>query len=133
MIERIEFNGSMLAVVVRSTFESVGTNYLSADDNSLQLGIINRKKGETTRPHIHKISPKTIMDVQEAMHIECGIMEVEFYNDAGEKFTDIQLTAGDTILLISGGHGFNYISDCKIVEIKQGPYMGFNQDKQQFE
>ena len=35
------------------------------------------------------------------------------------------------ILLLSGGHGFKVIKDCKFLEIKQGPYK-IGRDKERF-
>jgi hypothetical protein len=39
------------------------------------------------------------------------------------------MNMGDTILLIAGGHGFDILEDSKIIEVKQGPYEGAEQDK----
>jgi hypothetical protein len=36
------------------------------------------------------------------------------------------LTAGDTILLAEGGHGFHFLTPCHLLEVKQGPYLGEN-------
>lgn len=32
------------------------------------------------------------------------------------------LDAGDVILLASGGHGFEVLDDCEMIEVKPGPY-----------
>ncbi len=39
------------------------------------------------------------------------------------------MKGGDTVHLISGGHGFKMLSPCKCIEIKQGPYQGWNNKK----
>jgi hypothetical protein len=41
------------------------------------------------------------------------------------------LEAGDTILLISGGHGFEVLEELDMIEVKQGPYAG-DSDKTRF-
>jgi hypothetical protein len=33
-------------------------------------------------------------------------------------------------MLLSGGHGFNVLEDSKIIEVKQGPYRGVEEDKE---
>ena len=40
--------------------------------------------------------------------------------------------AGDVILLVSGGHGFQALEEVEMIEVKQGPYTG-EQDKRRFE
>jgi len=42
------------------------------------------------------------------------------------------LEAGDVILLIKGGHGFEVLEDLEMFEVKQGPYAG-DADKARFE
>jgi hypothetical protein len=59
-------------------------------------------------------------------------VKVAFYDD-GEKIKTTILNMGDTILLISGGHGFDMLEDSKIIEVKQGPYGGMEQDKKLLE
>jgi hypothetical protein len=39
------------------------------------------------------------------------------------------LAAGDAILLIAGGHGFEVLEACQIMEVKQGPYLSKEKDK----
>jgi hypothetical protein len=41
------------------------------------------------------------------------------------------LEAGDVILLVSGGHGFEVIEEVEMIEVKQGPYLG-EHDKTRF-
>jgi hypothetical protein len=42
------------------------------------------------------------------------------------------LEAGDVILLIKGGHGFEVLEDFEMFEVKQGPYAG-DADKTRFD
>jgi hypothetical protein len=64
------------------------------------------------------------------LHIEYGKVEINFYNQRGEKIGSSILNTGDTILLISGGHGLTILEEAKILEIKQGPYYGVKEDKE---
>ena len=41
------------------------------------------------------------------------------------------LKAGDVILLIKGGHGFEVLEELEMIEVKQGPYAG-DHDKTRF-
>ncbi|MFC1965934.1 hypothetical protein ACFLWI_03185 [Chloroflexota bacterium] len=72
MIERIEYQGELLALVLRASYEAKGVNFITPNDNSLQLGVHKHNQGHKIKPHAHKSSPKTINEVQEVLHIEYG-------------------------------------------------------------
>ncbi len=58
-------------------------------------------------------------------------MRVDFY-DAGQAYLESRiLQAGDVILLVSGGHGFEVLEELDMIEVKQGPYAG-EADKTRF-
>ncbi len=129
MIDKIEWEGRIFALILRQDYEPEGVNFVTSEDSPLQLGILKHQRGHKIKPHIHKSSPKTINEVYEVLHIAYGKVEAEFYESAGEKIGGTVLNSGDTILLISGGHGFNILEDSKIIEVKQGPYHGIEEDK----
>lgn len=130
MIEKIAWNGEVFALIMRADYEPQGVNFVTSQDNPLQLGVLKHQQGSKIKPHIHKSFPKTISEVQEVLHIEYGKVEVEFYETGGKKVSCVILNSGDTILLLSGGHGFNILEDSKIIEVKQGPYRGVDKDKE---
>ena len=132
MIEKVEWQGKTLALILRARFDKEGVNFVTAEDNPIQLGILKHRQGVKIKPHIHRASAKVINSVQEVLHIEYGRVEVDFYDD-GEKIRTTILNMGDTILLISGGHGFDILEDSKIIEVKQGPYEGVERDKKLLE
>jgi len=63
------------------------------------------------------------------VHIEKGRVKVDLYGLDGEKIRTVELSTGDTILFVNGGHGFEVLEDTKIIEVKQGPYLGKEGDK----
>lgn len=130
MIEKVEGNGKVFALVMHANYEPNGVNFITSQYNPLQLGILKHQQGVRIKAHIHKNIPQTISEVQEVLHIEYGKVEAEFYEGTGEKIGSTILKSGDTILLLSGGHGFNILEDSKILEIKQGPYYGIKEDKE---
>lgn len=130
MIERIEWKGKVFALILRSDYEPEGVNFITSEDSPLQLGIHKHRQGSKIKPHIHKGSPKTINEVQEVLHIEYGKVEAEFYESTGKKIGSSILNCGDTILLMSGGHGFNILEDSRMIEVKPGPYYGVEKDKE---
>ena len=128
-IEKIEFDDILFALIMRkgAIVENVG--FFSSADNSLQLGILEYKEGYVEKAHSHRRSPKLIEDVQETLHIESGKVEVNFYTNGGERIGAALLDAGDTILLINGGHAIRVLEDFRGIKVKQGPYRGIEQDK----
>ncbi len=129
MVETIENNGTVFALILRKNIKTEGVNFFSSKDMSLQLGILEHKEGARIKPHIHKPTKKIINNVQEVLHVEHGAIRCNFYDNDGKKVESTLLREGDTILLISGGHGFNIMENSKIFEVKQGPYSGVEDDK----
>lgn len=125
--------GEVIAIVVRDRFEKEGINFVSKEDYPLQLGILNHKRGHEIKPHYH-IKRETVIDrVQEIVYIKKGGVIVDLYDLNNEKFRSIELSAGDTILFVDGGHGIEMLEDTRIVEVKQGPYSGKGEDKRPIE
>lgn len=130
--ERIEYDGEIIAIIVRCGSQAEGVNFFSPPDFSQQLGLICRSKGYTIKPHIHKIVPREVRVTQEVLHILSGKIEITLYNKNKENIKSVELSGGDTILLAAGGHGIKFIEDGKILEVKQGPYSGVGGDKEHF-
>jgi hypothetical protein len=133
MLEKIEAEGKLLALILRSQFEDPGVSFVTSWDNPFQLGVLKHHQGYKIKPHHHKDTTKTISSIQEALHIEYGEVKAAFYEADGREIGSAILNAGDTILLLSGGHGFEILKDSKIIEIKQGPYYGVDDDKERFQ
>ena len=129
MVEKIESQGNVLALILRHEANVDGVNFFTTSDNPLQLGILQHRQGTEIKSHVHRDSIRTIKNIQEVLHIEYGKVETNFYDQKGEKVGSSILNSGDTILLLSGGHGFRILEDAKILEIKQGPYYGTEKDK----
>ena len=130
MIEKITADcGTLIAIVVRASFEKEGVSFVSDREMPLQLGISTYKKDQEITPHAHLKKETNITELQEIIHIEKGKTEVDLFDLQDKKFRTIQLSEGDTIFFINGGHGFRMNEDTKIIEVKQGPYSDKSQDK----
>ena len=133
MIEKIESGDEVLALIVRANYGSEGVAFVTPEDNPLQLGILIHRSGAKIRPHVHKESSRVVNEVQEVLHVEYGAVEAEIYESSGRIVANVVLNSGDTILLLSGGHGFNILEDSRIIEVKQGPYVNVKEDKSYLE
>lgn len=69
---------------------------------------------------------------QEVLLIKKGVLRVDFYDEYEDYLESRDLHAGEIILLVSGGHGFQALEEVEMVEVKQGPYAGEN-DKKRFD
>jgi hypothetical protein len=122
-------DGELIALVVRREFEKEGVNFVTKPESPLQLGISSYKNGEEIKAHFHIEREIKINKNQEVVHIKSGKTRVDLYDSKRDKIKSVELSAGDTIFFVDGGHGFEMIEDTKILEVKQGPYFGKDKDK----
>ena len=126
MIERIEYQGDEMAIIIRGDYSEEGIHFLTPDNYSQQLAYMHHKAGHQIIPHFHNMVSRTVHYTQEVLVIRKGKVKVDFYNMDKESIADTILNAGDVILLCSGGHGFEILEETEMIEIKQGPYVGEN-------
>ena len=125
MLEEIIYNKSVYALLIRakSQHKIQGVNFVTKNKDLLQLGFISHKKKHLIKPHIHKKKKRIINYCTEVLLIKKGVLKIQFYNEKGINIKkDKKLYKDDIIILFKGGHGFEVIKDCKVIEIKQGPY-----------
>ncbi len=131
--EEIKHNEKLIAIIVRSKYASDSVVFFSPPDFSQQLGYLPRKKGSVIRSHIHKQIDRKVTLTQEVLFIRKGRILVNLHTENKKYITSRELSAGDVILLCSGGHGFKILEDIEMIEVKQGPYSGKGNDKEVFE
>lgn len=129
MAEYVKYKDDILAVILRRGFSKKGANFFTSPADCLQFGVLEYEKGKDILPHEHIRVKREIDLVYEALFIQEGKVEVNFYNRDKQKVDSRILNAGDIILLKNFGHGFKLLEDSKIIEIKQGPYLGKESDK----
>ena len=131
MIEKIEINSEIIAIIVRKNFRDPGIHFFTPNDYSQQLAFMSHPLGKEIQPHIHKKVQREVNYTQETLFIRKGKLQVDFYTDEQEYAESRILESGDVILLIKGGHGFKVLEDLEMFEVKQGPYAG-DEDKIKF-
>jgi mannose-6-phosphate isomerase-like protein (cupin superfamily) len=93
---------------------------------------MEHRAGKLIAPHMHNPVAREVQYTQEVLFIRKGRLRVDFYGHQQCYLRSRVLEAGDVILLIEGGHGFEVLEDLEMIEVKQGPYAG-EQDKTRFE
>lgn len=132
MIERINNKDQEIAIIIRSKYDEEGIKFVTDPSYSQQLAYMHHKRGHEIVPHFHNKVERTVHYTQEVLIIKEGRLRVDFYDENQDFYESKILEAGDIILLCAGGHGFEVLEEVKMVEIKQGPYIG-EQDKTRFE
>ena len=131
MIEEVMLDGILRALILRRDFHRPGIHFLTPNDFSQQLGYISHPSGHRILPHTHKDVHREVRSTQEVLVIRKGRLRVDFYGEGRVRLDSRTLETGDVILLASGGHGFEVLEDCEMIEVKPGPYAE-GQDKVRF-
>jgi cupin fold WbuC family metalloprotein len=128
---RIAKGKDIYAIVLRREYTNSGPNFFTPGEFSQQLGMLIHPKGKIVKRHRHKLVKREIFRTQEVLVLLEGKIRVELFDDEGDKLKTVILKPGDAILLAQGGHKVKVLEDAKIIEVKQGPYAGFD-DKEFF-
>ena len=130
-IEKIIHDGQYFSLIVRASFCEPGQHFLTDPKYDQQLAFMKYPATHTIQSHRHVVFRREVFSTQETLIIRKGILRVFFYDLEDRFFAERDLFAGDILLLIQGGHGFEVIEDLEMFEVKQGPYYG-DQDKVKF-
>lgn len=131
MLEKIEHEGMLLAIIIRNDFDKPGISFFTPNELSQQLAYMHHPAGKIIEPHVHNPVPREVTYTQEVLFLRKGRMRVDFYSNAREYLHSRELGPGDVILLATGGHGFEVLEEIQMIEVKQGPYSG-DLDKTRF-
>jgi mannose-6-phosphate isomerase-like protein (cupin superfamily) len=132
MNEEIRIEGRLCAVILRADFDEPGIRFFTPDDFSQQLASMSYAPGKVIPAHTHNPVQREVFHTQETLFIRKGKVRVDFFTDDRRYVTSRILSAGDVILLIAGGHGFEVLEELNMIEVKQGPFAG-DGDKTRFE
>jgi mannose-6-phosphate isomerase-like protein (cupin superfamily) len=131
LIERITHGTQLLAIVVPHSFRETGIHFFTEAELSQQLAYMHHPAGRIIAPHFHNPVLREVHYTQEVLIIKRGRLRVDFYDETQRYLQSRTLVAGDTIILVGGGHGFEVLEEIEMIEVKQGPYAG-DKDKTTF-
>jgi hypothetical protein len=131
VIETVRYQDAILAIIIMNSYREPGVNFCTPDNFSQQLAFIRQGKGKIIEAHVHNPVLREVLLTQEVLHIIKGRLRVDFYDDETNYIESRILISGDTIILVSGGHGFEVLEEIEMIEVKQGPYVG-DGDKTRF-
>lgn len=128
-IETVEHDGIRYAEIIWADTKVPITKFFSPDDSSFQFGLLAHRAGFVEHPHYHKPVERTITDLQQMLVVQRGVVAVDFFDRAGRRFREVVLRPGDGILLIHGTHSVRVLEDMQCISVKQGPFLGAENDK----
>lgn len=129
MFEVVEIHGVRYAEIIRADAKVEKSTFFSPPGSSFQFGLLAHGAGFSEGAHTHKVLPRTITDMQQMFVVQRGVVGVEFFGDDGTKLREVILRPGDAITLIHGAHSIRVIEDMQCVSVKQGPFLGVENDK----
>jgi hypothetical protein len=131
-VETIFSGENTLAVLVRGWIDIPGVSFFTPGNFSQQLAYLQHPSGKKIAPHVHNIVHRQVTQTLEVLFVRKGRLRVDLYDDDRSYVESRILGAGDVILLVSGGHGFETLEPVEMFEVKQGPYAG-DRDKTRIE
>tara|TARA_B100000780_G_C21063215_1_gene427451 strand:+ start:191 stop:598 length:408 start_codon:yes stop_codon:yes gene_type:complete len=125
MPEKIYIDGQYVALLLKGIETSQRIEFFTDSDDLLQIAAFSMKQKASIQPHLHLDQERTISGTHEVLFVQSGELIVNFYKDKDRDSIEksFSLETGDLIYLRSGIHGFEIGSDCKFLEIKQGPFI----------
>jgi hypothetical protein len=128
-VERIEYNGIQYAEVIWGDTRVEKTTFFSPAGSSFQFGLLAHEAGFVEPPHYHKPFSRQIDDLQQMFVVQRGSVAIDLFADDGVHLREIVLRNGDAIVLIHGIHAVRVLEDMQCISVKQGPFLGPENDK----
>ena len=126
----IEKDGMILAKHVKPEDWNDGLSFFSNDNEFIQVGAWKYDAGKELLAHIHNEVERKITRTCETLYIVSGAIHAKIY-DLNENFVDeFDAVQGDIVILLDSGHGYSILQDDKrVLEVKNGPYLGAETDR----
>ena len=110
-----------------------GLSFFSQDDDFIQVGVWGYDAGKQLKAHIHNEVERKVLWTQEVLFVRSGKIRSSIFDTTERKVAELEVGAGDVIILLRGGHGYDILEDgTRVLEIKNGPYVGADLDRRRF-
>jgi hypothetical protein len=131
-IKKIVYKKKTLALVVNEkNFLNSGVHFVTPNSFPLQIGFMNHKKNTLIKPHTHLKHHRKINDTTEVLFVKNGSLRVDFFNNSKKYLFSKIIKKNNILVLIEGSHGFKILNKCRLIEVKQGPFIP-HLDKKKF-
>lgn len=96
----------------------------------IQVALLQLPQGKTFPAHQHLPTERVTIGTQETWIIVYGNVMVYYYDTNGEYLCERMLAGGDCTITLAGGHTYKAITKALVYEVKNGPYLGIEKDKE---
>lgn len=136
-VENIVHKGRLLAIIIHphalDELPASGKkmSFHTPEYFPFQMGIHVRPKGDVVEPHFHNPFPQlNNLAVQEFFYVKSGKVKIDLHDESEKdaKVSEFIADAGDAVLL-NTGHGMTFLEKTELIEVKQGPYRGRDEEK----
>lgn len=131
LVERVYDGDQPLTFIIRAGFSPDQTTFVTPDEFQQQIGFVVYPKGGEIARHAHRPLQRHLVGTPEVLVLRKGRCLLDIYNEARQLVATHELSAGDVMLMVGGGHGFRMLEDTVFLEVKQGPYTGID-EKERF-
>lgn len=121
-LNKVIYKNRLIAFILKANFREKGLHFFTPNEFSQQLAYMNRPKGHIINSHIHSNPVREIKSHQEVIFVRSGKVRVDFYDNKKHYIESRILKEGDIVFIAEGGHGFRFLEDSELIEVKQGPF-----------
>ena len=118
--EIICWNDQPLVYIIRPNPLPERTTFITPPEFKQQ--VVYPAGGEIAR-HLHLPLERHLVGTCEVLVLLKGRCLMDVYTDGKELVATKELSQGDVMLMVGGGHGFRIQEDTVFLEVKQGPYL----------
>jgi len=130
-LEVISKDGMDLCYIIRAELSPDRTTFVTPPSFKQQVGFVAYPAGGEVQRHLHLPLERHLVGTSEALLVRKGRCLMDVYDDAKELVVTREVSAGDVVLMVGGGHGFRMLEDTLFLEVKQGPYLD-REEKERF-
>ena len=123
MTTEIKSGNKVFALVIDFSSVKEGTFPVSDSSWPLQLLLMKRKKGHVVAKHMHKKIRKITKQPQEAIVVVKGAVEASIFDRKGKIIAKKNISSGQCLFIVDGGHEIKIIKNALIYAFKDGPYV----------
>ena len=132
-MEIIKDGEALISIIFREKDWVKGLNFITPDEIFVQVGAWWYDKGKKLDRHIHNEFDRNATRTQECVYVIDGAMKIIVYSETQELLKTAILEKGDLAVFVAGGHGYEILDDdTRILESKNGPFLGVEIDKTKF-
>ena len=132
-VKEVKKDNEVLARLVKAEDWNEGLGFYSNDEEVIQVGTWQYDSGKQLMKHIHNEVDRVITRTNEVLYVVSGTVKAFIYDLDENLVEELTVNSGDTLILLDCGHGYEIMADnTKVIEIKNGPYLGAETDRRRF-